>query len=112
MPVLVKLAKTGNTIYYAELARRTGIGIKFPLVLKYPLGAIGRVLISLSKETGVDIPPLQSIVVNQNHKDAGGGIDRVLLAKHLEMEQDNLREMVFRFERWDWVLQKLEISPQ
>jgi hypothetical protein len=64
MPLLVKLAKTGNTIYYAELAGRTGIGIKFPLVLKHPLGAIGRVLISLSKETGVDIPPLQSIVVN------------------------------------------------
>lgn len=57
---------------YAALAAE--LRISNPRTLNYPLGSIGTVLESLSKEWKEEIPAIQCLVVNQNSGLPGNGI--------------------------------------
>ena len=50
LPLLVRQAKAGKKIYYANLANE--INIPNPRNLNYPLGSIGTALIDLSEKWG------------------------------------------------------------
>lgn len=78
LPILLWAAKHHRTITYKQLAeelhRRTRDPIKRRMTLYgKPAGKIGEILIRLSDETGLDIPPLNSIVVNAGTGLPGAG---------------------------------------
>lgn len=62
LPYLVRQAKAGRPIHYSDLAAETQM--PNPRNLNYPLGAIGKALIGLGKKMGLEIPPIQCLVIN------------------------------------------------
>ena len=80
LPLLVRQAKAGRTIYYSELADE--LEMPNPRNLNYVLGALGRELELLSSRWGEDkIPPLQCLVVNQQDGTPGEGVGWFVLDK-------------------------------
>lgn len=62
LPILVRQAWAGRTIYYGDIARE--LGMTNPRNMNYVLGSVGRSLELLAAEWGAQIPPLQVLVVN------------------------------------------------
>lgn len=117
LPILVRQAKAGIKIYYADLAKE--IGIPNPRNLNYPLGSIGATLKELSAEWGEEIPQIQSIVVNQSTELPGEGIGWFIADtdkfKKLSLKQrkalvDGVLAKIFSYEYWDSVLAALGLQ--
>ena len=117
LPVLVALAQQGAKIYYEDLAQQ--LGISNPRVLNYVLGSIGQTLRELGRRWDEAIPPIQSLVINQQHQLPGEGvgffIDEADYGRMSDAEKrrvvDRLHGTVWRFEKWDAVLSALQIAP-
>lgn len=117
LPYLVRLAKAGQTIYYSDLASQ--LSYPNPRSFNYILGAIGNALQELSEDTGIDIPPIQCIVINKNRGLPGDGIGWFISVSdfhHLsKSQQKNIvdRELsrIYTFQHWDWVLERLSLEP-
>ena len=76
LPILIRQANAGQTITYNKLAEE--IGMPNPRNLNYPLGTIGGALTALGKEWKARIPPIQTIVINQDTGLPGEGIAEFL----------------------------------
>ena len=118
LPVLVRQAKAGQKIYYADLANE--IGIPNPRNLNYPLGSIGTALIELSEKWGEEIPQIQCIVVNQSTELPGEGIEwfisdtkqfSKLNLKQKKALVDGVLAKIYGYDKWDKVLEELGLIP-
>lgn len=117
LPILVRQAKAGRKIYYADLACE--IDIPNPRNLNYPLGSIGRALKDLSEAWGENIPQIQCIVVNQSTELPGEGIGGFITNrkkfKKLNLKQkkalvDGVLANIFGYDKWDSVLSALGLQ--
>lgn len=117
LPYLVRQAKAGQTIYYSDLADE--IDIPNPRNLNYVLGAIGNALIDLGKRTKTEIPPIQCVVINKRQELPGEGIGWFISPTDFGKLNKTQKQKVvaaqltkiYTFQRWDWVLQQLELDP-
>lgn len=116
LPILVRQAKAGKTIYYADLAQE--INLPNPRNLNYPLGSIGTTLIELSKIWGEEIPQIQCIVISKSSELPGEGIDGFITDKNkfkkLNKKQkkslvDGILAKIFSYDKWDTVLEILNL---
>lgn len=117
LPILVRQAKAGQTIFYSDLAQE--IGISNPRNLNYILGAIGNSLIKLGKKISVEIPQIQCLVINKTNRLPGEGIkDFIKDAEFNKLTNSQKRDLVNRllidiysFQKWDWVLKQFNLKP-
>jgi hypothetical protein len=117
LPILVRQARAGQPIFYSKLAEE--IGMPNARNLNFVLGSIGNALIKLSKENKIDIPFIQCLVTNKNTGMPGKGIGWFISEKDFSKLSSKLKQeivkqqlvKVFAFEKWDWVLSKLDLSP-
>ncbi|WP_216035214.1 hypothetical protein [Octadecabacter sp. B2R22] len=72
LPLLVRQAEFGCKILYSNLAQE--LGMPNPRNLNYVLGSIGQSLMSLAEQSGMNIPPIQCLVVNKSDGLPGEGI--------------------------------------
>jgi len=79
LPLLVRQAQAGVTIFYSDLAEE--LDMSNPRNLNYVLGSIGQSLERLSKAWKEKVPPIQCLVVNKNTGLPGEGIGWFLLKK-------------------------------
>ncbi len=131
LPILVRQAKAGQTIYYGDLAKE--IGMPQAKNLNYPLGSIGKSLKELNDKWKGDIPQIQWIVVNQSTGLPGDGIEELIpntkkrkeeftpdtekrKFSKLSTEEKNrivkskLTE-IYSYGKWDLVLKELGLQP-
>ena len=118
LPILVRQAKAGKKIYYADLAKE--IDIPNPRNLNYPLGSIGTALKELSESWKEEIPQLQCIVVNQNTGLPGEGIGwfitdttkfKNLSSKQQKALVDGVLAKIYGYNKWDSVLAAFRLEP-
>lgn len=118
LPILVRQAKAGQKIYYADLAEE--IGIPNPRTLNYPLGSIGTALKELSEEWEEEIPQIQCIVVNQTTELPGEGIGWFisdakqfsrLSSKQKKVLVDGVLAKIFGYDKWDSILEAFGLDP-
>jgi hypothetical protein len=111
LPVLVRQAHAGQTIYYGELAAE--LGIPNPRTLNFVLGAVGTSLVALGRQWGEEIPTLQALVINRAEGIPGPGfvhslVDPQLLSgatrKTRKQVVDGMLAAVFTYAKWDRVL--------
>lgn len=117
LPLLVRQAKAQQTIYYAELAHE--LGMPNPRNLNFVLGSVGRTLQRLGRERGVEIPPIQCLVINQSDEMPGEGVG-VFVSKE-DFRRMTKREQrmvvqaqllkVFAYSGWDDVLAAFNMPP-
>jgi hypothetical protein len=116
LPLLVRQAEVGQTIFYSDLAEE--LGMSNPRTLNYPLGCIGRTLESLSKSWREPIPPIQCLVVNKNTGLPGEGIAWFLIKENDfgSLTRPQKREIIkaelsriFIYSRWHEVLEALSL---
>ncbi len=118
LPILVRQAEAGATIYYSALADE--IGIPNPRNLNYVLGSIGTTIENLSKAWETKVPPLQCLIVNKNTGLPGKGIGWFLVKKEdfASLSKRKQRPIVeaelhhiFSYRRWRDVLSALSLKP-
>ncbi|HWR14120.1 MAG TPA: hypothetical protein VN577_04800 [Terriglobales bacterium] len=118
LPILVRQARAAQPIYYSELARE--IGVSNARTLNYPLGAIGGELRNLSTKWNLEIPKLQSLVINKSTNMPGEGFD--LFLKNPDAYRrcnpaqrrkilDMMLTEVYTFPDWDRVLTEFGLPP-
>lgn len=117
LPLLVRQAKAGQTIYYGDLAEE--LGMPNAKNLNYVLGSIGQALIKLGEKQGKTIPPIQCLVVNRSTGLPGEGIkafiekeDYKSLSKmeRRRIVKGQLRK-IFHYRKWDEVLKAFSLKP-
>lgn len=116
LPLLIRQAKLGNTIYYSDLADE----LEMPNArnLNYVLGCIGTTLIELGEEYGEEIPNIQCLVVNQTTGIPGSGFDWFIERKEFKnYSKRQKRELIqaelkgiYTYEHWQWVLKCLNLK--
>lgn len=118
LPLLVRQAKAEQPILYSDLADE--LEMPNPRNLNYPLGAIGNELIALSQEWGVEVPPLQALVINKHSGLPGEGISffapdaaayEEASTKQRRAIVDRMLGKVYEFDRWDEVLRQFKLEP-
>jgi hypothetical protein len=123
LPILVRQAEAGSAIFYSDLAKE--LNIPNPRNLNYVLGSIGKGLEELSRQWGVDIPPIQCIVCNKSTRLPGEGIgwfldksdeNSKLLFTGLSNKEkktvvDNELIKIYLYRDWEKVLKALSLSP-
>lgn len=119
LPLLVRQAKAGQTIYYSDLAAE----MKMPNArnLNFVLGALGGELEQLSNRWDKGkIPALQCLVINRQDGTPGNGIgwfvrDKGEFKKLSPPEKqrivDAMLTNVFSYSNWDAVLQQYRLAP-
>ncbi|VTZ50285.1 conserved hypothetical protein [Methylocella tundrae] len=126
-PLLVWCAKQGKKITYGQLdteLQRRGWGHHVNVVVYgHPAGAVGNACIEIEKEIGEKVPPLNALVVNAKSGIPGNGCDYYLTAyldkkrsRHLTDAQrkamaEETMEEVWRFQKWDEILNQCGLSP-
>ncbi len=125
LPLLVWCAKNEKTITYADLDRevvRRKWG-RHAMVVGYghPAGATGNAMIETSGSWDIDIPPLNSLIVNAKTGVPGDGCDwylrnfcRVrgrLSAVNRKALAEATHQKVWNFRRWDRILREYGLIP-
>jgi len=124
LPILVRQAHAGSTISYTDLAAE--LEMQNPRNLNFVLGSVGQALKDLSIQWGLDVPPIQCLVINKESGLPGEGVgwfisDKVgpwgSAADYRKLPKANQRrlveaalQMVFTFTRWFEVLQVLGVE--
>ena len=117
LPILVRQAKIGNTIFYQDLANE--LGIENPRTLNYPLGSIGKTLQELSKKRKEEIPPIQCLVINQKEQLPGEGVGWFIMDKdkfkNLSPKKkrkiiNQILSKIFDYEKWDEIINDLGLQ--
>ncbi len=116
LPLLVRQALVGETIFYSQLADE--MGMPNARNLNYVLGCIGSTLIELGKENDLDIPPIQCLVVNKTTELPGEGIGwfisnsdfRKLNKKQKRAVVDSHLAKIFAFPNWLNILKLLGLK--
>lgn len=117
LPLLVRQAKAQRTIFYADLAAE--LGMPNPRNLNFVLGSVGRTLQRLGKEQGIEIPPIQCLVINQHNGLPGEGVgvfiskeDFRKMAKRQQRAVVNAQlQLIYAYPGWDKVLAAFSMSP-
>ncbi|MDH6265035.1 hypothetical protein M2360_000416 [Rhizobium sp. SG_E_25_P2] len=118
LPMLVRQAESGNSIFYSDLADE--LGMSNPRNLNFVLGSIGRTLENLSKRWKQKIPPIQCLVLNKNTHLPGEGIGWFLIKKEDFSSLSTVRKRaivdaelahIYGYPRWREVLQILDLPP-
>ncbi len=118
LPLLVRQAQAGNTVYYSELADE--LGMPNPRNLNFVLGSIGQTIENLAKDWKKPVPPIQCVVVNRATGLPGEGIGWFLVKKEdfvaLPREDQEAvvnahLENIFAYPYWSEVLSALSIAP-
>lgn len=117
LPMLVRQAKAQKTIFYADLAAE--LGMRNPRNLNFVLGSVGRTLQRLGKERGIEIPPIQCLVINRRKALPGDGVG-VFISKEdfRKMSKWQQRALVkaqlqqiYAYPGWDEVLAAFALQP-
>ncbi len=117
LPLLVRQAEAGETIFYSDLAQE--LGISNPRTLNYPLGSIGKTIEYLSKVRKEKIPPIQCLVINKRTGLPGEGVGWFLVKKEdfSRLSKARQREIVkaqlaqiFAYSNWRDVLKSLSLT--
>lgn len=118
LPLLVRQAEAGETIYYSDLALE--LGMPNPRNLNYVLGSIGSTLENLSKAWKEEVPPIQCVVIAKSSGIPGEGIgwflEKTKDYKSLSLKQQEeiykaSSRKVFFYPRWNEVLNALQLTP-
>lgn len=118
LPLLVRQAEAGNTIFYSDLADE--LGMPNPRNLNFVLGSIGQTMENLSKSSGKHVPPIQCLVVNRATGFPGEGIgwflekpkDFVALPKGKQRALVKAAlQQVYAYPYWHDVLEHLNLQP-
>jgi hypothetical protein len=118
LPLLVRQASQGATVYYSDLAAELGMANERNL--NYVLGYVGDAMESLSRDWKETIPPIQCLVINKRDRMPGEGIgwfiskkeDFRKLPRKEQRRQVKLElEKVFAYRRWPSVLKALGLAP-
>lgn len=115
-PVLIYWAKTGETHHtYGDLS--AAIGRPNFHRLGYSLGMLQNVIVELSASSKQNIPTLNCLVRNKKEGIPSNGFSFVW-EKYEELEEEGkslliegLISKTIKYPNWDWVLNKLELSP-
>lgn len=111
LPILVRQAHAGATIYYEDLARE--LSMPNILNLNDVLRHIGWMLGELGTQWNEEIPRIQTLVINQKHQTPGDGIEGFLpdVPNFSTLSRREKREVffpihreVFRYVKWRDVL--------
>ena len=113
LPILVKHAKAGNTIFYLELGRESGYHHRS---FNYALGYIGETLEQLRSAWKESIPEINTIVLDKQLGIPGPGMAEFIpeyanlsnAEKKARVEPE--QKKVFAFEKWDDVLRELNLD--
>lgn len=115
LPLLVRQAEQGNTIYYQQLADE--LGMSNPRNLNYVLGSIGTTLFELGQKWEEEIPEIQSLAINQGSGEPGpgyfGGIEAYQEMSHAQRNQflKKAYDDIYLYPKWRKVLQGLGLRP-
>lgn len=115
-PVLIYWAKTGQAHHtYGDLS--AAIGRPNFHRLGYSLGMLQNVIVELSASSKQNIPTLNCLVRNKKEGIPSNGFSFVW-KKYEELEEEGkslliegLISKTIKYPNWDWVLNKLELSP-
>ncbi len=120
LPILVRQAKAHKPIYYSQLAQE--LGMPNPRNLNYVLGSIGETLQQISADWGIDIPSINSLVINQMTHLPGSGVYWVAngIPNYEELSTSEKRDIIdiefqkiYAFPRWLKLLDELGLPhPQ
>lgn len=111
LSILVRQARAQRSIYYENLANE--LGMPNPRNLNYPLGVIGESLQQLGQDWGIQIPPIQCLVINKATNLPGVGVSWSVqeLSNYKRMPLrtkriliDKFLDDIYIFDRWDEVL--------
>lgn len=116
LPILVRQAQLGEKIYYSDLADE--LGMTNPRNLDYVLGSVGVTLENLKKESGKDIPAIQTLVVSIKDELPGQGIGeffetsdyRKLTRAKKRKLVDGVISDVFAYQKWEFVINNLGLE--
>ncbi len=118
LPLLVRQATASTPIIYEDLAHE--LEMPNPRNLNYVLGSIGQTLLNLSEHWGVEVPPIQCLVVNKNTRLPGEGIGWFItdLSHYKKLSNKQRRQVVdaelqkiYAFDKWSKVLSTLSLEP-
>lgn len=118
LPLLVRQATASNPITYEDLAFE--LEMPNPRNLNYVLGSIGQTLCNLSDNWGIDVPPIQCLVVNKRDRLPGEGIGwfitdlshyKKLSSKQRRQVVDAELQKIYAFDKWLKVLNTLNLQP-
>ncbi len=127
LPMVIAAAQHGRSITYGEIDReilRRKLG-RHVLAVQYgyPAGAIGNAMIELGEHWGIDIPPLNAIIVNAKDGMPGKGVNFYLkryfntkrgavsyTTKQRRAIVEEIQADVFSFKHWDRVLAACKVK--
>lgn len=118
LPILVRQARAGETIYYSDLADE--VGMSNPRNLNYPLGAIGNALEALAKRTKKKkLPVINCLIVNMADDLPGEGITEFIDMQNFRKQTKYqkaktvkpLLSDIYTYPDWYWVLDQLGLEP-
>ena len=118
LPLLVRQATASTPIIYEDLAHE--LEMPNPRNLNYVLGSIGQTLLNLSEHWGIEVPPIQCLVVNKNTRLPGEGIGWFItdLSHYKKLSNKQRRQVVdaelqkiYAFDKWSKVLSTLSLEP-
>ena len=116
LPILVRQAEAGQTMFYGELAHE--MGIRNPRTLNHPLDSIGRALLDLGRRWGRQVPPIQALVINKSSGCPGAGFAffapdaknfKRATRRGRRLIVDSMLKEVFTFPDWGQVLDTFEL---
>ncbi|MCP5230848.1 MAG: hypothetical protein H6948_01925 [Zoogloeaceae bacterium] len=117
LPMLVRQAMASTPIVYEDLAQE--LSMPNPRNLNYVLGSIGQTLINLSEHWGIEVPPIQCLVVNKGTRLPGEGIGWFVtdLSHYKKLSNKQRRQVVdaelqkiYAFDKWPKVLSTLGLK--
>lgn len=118
LPILVRQALAGQTIYYSDLADE--MGMPNPRNLNFVLGSVGTSLNLLSQSWQERVPPLQALVINKADELPGEGFSefapdpaqyRTATRRIKQQVTQALLAHVFTYTRWPAVLAHFGVDP-
>jgi len=118
LPILVRQALAGTTIFYSDLAAE--LEMPNPRNLNYPLGSIGQTLKNLSTEWDEEVPQIQCLGVNKKTGLPGEGFGWFITGRddfgqlprkrQWQFVEPELKK-IFSFQKWHKVLHTLGLEP-
>lgn len=113
LPLLVRQAVVGETIFYSQLASE--MNMPNARNLNFVLGCIGNTLIKLGKTHDLEIPPIQCLVVNKDTGMPGEGVGlfisggdfRALNTKQKKVVVQSQLAKIYAFPDWFQILKLL-----
>ena len=117
LPLLVRQALMGETIFYSDLAQE--LSMPNPRNLNHVLGSVGTTLIELSEKHDFTIPAIQCVVVNKATELPGEGVGwflseddfQKLSSKKKKTLVDTVLAEIYTYSKWLEILELLKLEP-